>query len=626
MSVVDGGRTRPLRAVLFLFASAAMWAAALALAALYSPHGRRRTTPPPPALAPAAMGLPQGSTVLLANMFGRQEVAIVADADEKALFAVDVLRHTVTGRTPLDGTPAQLLITREGTLLVALRDRARVAVLDPTEDGTFRERASIATRDEPFGLAEAPDGMVLVTCAAGHALQGFDGLALRFTVDLPREPRAVYVSPRFRRAYVAHVTGPLLSVVDLASPERGFATFGVVSSPIAAEQGLLVPDPVQGYALAGFDGMVVAPHARTVTGDFTRRTRSEYGGEEVVSLMPHATVTAVVLDGPSPRVWFGPDGRCVLPRAAVFAAGGALLLACADDVNVERLSGPIAPPGRTRSFNVPWATTEWHVGAGISGLAYDPRMRIAVAWAQEDRVLGVRDYVADTPFPGQVIPVPHSFEPNAAAQAIGRGRRLFHSCDERIGGGLHACASCHPDGLDDGLTWPTPDGPRQTPTLRGRLDGTAPYGWLGRRKSLESHIVQTIHRLGGKGLDAQARGDLAQYLLAMRAPARAMPEAAADVARGQALFVDACAYCHQPASGFTDGERHDVTSRAKGDVSAAFDTPSLRFVGTTSPYFHDGRYENLRALLVDSEGTMWSASRAFSTTDFAALEAYLRTL
>jgi len=55
------------------------------------------------------------------------------------------------------------------------------------------------------------------------------------------------------------------------------------------------------------------------------------------------------------------------------------------------------------------------------------------------------------------------------------------------------------------------------------------------------------------------------------------------------------------------------------------DTPSLRFVRGTAPYFHDGRYATLEMLLVDPKSPM-GHSWSLPENDRAALAAYLRTL
>lgn len=74
-----------------------------------------------------------------------------------------------------------------------------------------------------------------------------------------------------------------------------------------------------------------------------------------------------------------------------------------------------------------------------------------------------------------------------------------------------------------------------------------------------------------------------------------------------------------------DGAQHDVRSRAAADTQAKFDTPSLRFVGGSAPYFHDGRYPDLRTLLVKSDGKM-GRTKHLSPAELSDLEAYLETL
>jgi cytochrome c peroxidase len=76
---------------------------------------------------------------------------------------------------------------------------------------------------------------------------------------------------------------------------------------------------------------------------------------------------------------------------------------------------------------------------------------------------------------------------------------------------------------------------------------------------------------------------------------------------------------------FTDRKKHDIGSRTTADEGALFDTPSLRLVGGSAPYFHDGRYATLHQLLVEADGKMGHTSQ-LAPADLDALEAYLRTL
>jgi cytochrome c peroxidase len=206
------------------------------------------------------------------------------------------------------------------------------------------------------------------------------------------------------------------------------------------------------------------------------------------------------------------------------------------------------------------------------------------------------------------------------------GRRLFHGVGGARAGDHRACASCHPDGRDDGLTWTTPDGPRQTPILAARLGDTAPYSWDGSNVDLAGHVHRTLQRLASPGLAKPELDALLAYVNRMKMPFD-QANRGALVARGEALFASAetgCARCHA-GERTTDGASHDVGSRADGDRPRAFDTPSLRFVGRSAPYFHDGRYATLADLLRGADGTMGTTGH-LGAEDLAALTAYLETL
>ncbi|MFN3528392.1 MAG: cytochrome-c peroxidase [Bacteroidia bacterium] len=86
----------------------------------------------------------------------------------------------------------------------------------------------------------------------------------------------------------------------------------------------------------------------------------------------------------------------------------------------------------------------------------------------------------------------------------------------------------------------------------------------------------------------------------------------ADAAKGYALFLDpalGCASCHQGMN-FSDGDFHNVgldmsehpdTGRARISINwedyGKIKTPSLRNLGFTAPYMHDGRFNSLTEVL-----------------------------
>lgn len=625
------------------------------LAACGGGDAMRALERPPPAMAlgptlpklARASGDGAGSSLVLARLDERR-LAMVADADNHAVLLLDTRSGEELPQLDLPGEPAQLLVGGDGRVFVSVRDKAEVDVLEPTtagEDGrvTLRVAGRMATAEEPTGLALTPDGStLLVACGWGRALDAFSTrtLAHEFRAPVAREPRAVVTSADGKLAYVSHATASVVTVVDLMSPDHNLRAQRLEQADVDGNPGKLAWR--QGFALARAEFGVLAPGVEANTGDTTVRSET-YGGTETTS-GPAEQFSVAVIDEhrpapgqesfldtlDAPRTVSAAFTECLLPRAAAYdAQGDWLFVACAGKDTVERLD---ARPGKS-----PGQQAEWKVGAEPSGVALDQERREGFVWSQGARTL--------TSFPLDGYH-PSAATPDAAGlvrtvglgvrvsepDKVAKGRALFHTTgDSRISSDGRACASCHPDGRDDGLVWATPDGPRQTPTLAGRLAGTAPYGWNGARGTVKKHVTTTLKRLGGTGLENDAMDALVAYCMAMKAPPRAALEASEDpplVEEGRDLFESTsagCASCHMSDGTFTDGNRHNVGSKAKGDPRRSFDTPSLRFLSGTGPYFHDGRYPTLRAVLKGTDGKMGHTAQ-LSPHQIDALEAYLQTL
>jgi len=162
----------------------------------------------------------QGSAVVLARL-GTTTLAYAADEDDDAIHTFDVGAASELAVTPLPGPPAQLLVLADGRVAATLRRQNRVVLLEPGEHAgaPLEVLCEAATAAEPWGLGATPDGArIVVTSAWGHTLTVLDAGSLETVarVDLPREPRGVLVDDDGRRAFVTHLVGGRVSVVDLA--------------------------------------------------------------------------------------------------------------------------------------------------------------------------------------------------------------------------------------------------------------------------------------------------------------------------------------------------------------------------------------------------------------------------
>ncbi len=368
---------------------------------------------------------------------------------------------------------------------------------------------------------------------------------------------------------------------------------------------------------------VVVPMVSVDPGSRERPTQFYYGPPPVAGIPKQAPFAAlidpstqkslsthVIASTPNLR-----SNECLLPRSAAFRASTEkLYVTCMGIDTMLELDARAVDPMRavTRRFQLP---------KGPTGVALAEKENLAVVWGQFDDALAV------VPLSGGATTTIDLYRgPTLMDESTRTGRDLFYRTeDARITSDGVACSSCHPDGLDDGVSWSTPEGMRQTMMLAGRLHGTAPYGWTRKQGTLEEYINDTSRRLGGNGLDAPGLKALAKYAKSIPSPpASRLRDPLAD--RGHEVFMDqGCGSCHVGGVS-TDGKAHKIGGSSlgyEGDVE--YDTPSLARIRMTAPYFHDGRYLTLEELLGDKSSQMGSTAK-LSPDDQSALKAYLESL
>jgi len=621
----------------------------------------------PPAARPVptyeALSRWSSSNTLALAASGLNVYAFAADEDAHLVRVFDVTENKQSAEQDpiaLAGSPGQVIV-HHGSLFVSLPLDNQVIEYELPSRRVLRTYATCA---EPRGLlAHAESARLYVLCGFGHRLQAFahdDGRRV-LDLDLPREPRAMAAFGEGAQAVIgiAHAVGSHMSIVSVSTarsaqrpllhlrpgqvreseaPFGGFLLSSGWGDDFGRIQKACPPDDNvhelnQGFAIAVIGSALGASWVLPAV-DVVPMPVPEEGRDEVAPRPPAAPVFSGygTLSGdpcgrstaPAPQVRLAlvqktaAEDRtlalqgCAVPRAiAVNRTTGAVAVACVNGNKIAILSTH--------------GQTDVAVASGTFGLAYDERGRL-ITWSSYDGLLSVLDS-GGVHAPQQVrarnrVRVP---------ELVAIGREFFHSdAGGRVSADGRVCASCHPDGRDDGLVWGAPNGPRQTPTLMGRVAGTAPYGWNGGPDRVAAHMEETIRRLGGTGLIAEDREAIEAYVMSMRTPVLPADERPIAAEGAKVFAAQGCAGCHDPSSAFTDGATHEfaLPSSRRGQPQeklASFDTPSLRLVANTAPYFHDGRYPTLRALLADRKNPMADMSE-LSNRDIDALEAYLGTL
>jgi YVTN family beta-propeller protein len=494
--------------------------------------------------------------------------AYVSSRLDDSVAVVDVAARKVTQVIPVGDEPHGLLTDAAGRQLFVLNTSSdNVSVIDVA---TGREAKRLPASRSPWSLARSPDGSrVLVTNALAR-------------------PGA------FRTAPISEVT-----VIDTPSAR-------VVDRPVVSEANLLL-------GVAWHPGGEFALATLNRTKNLVPMTRILQGWtitNGLAVLWKDGTVDQVLLDEPQryfadvTDVAFTPDGRL-----AVVTSAGTDRVAIVD---TEKLVALVrrTPEQQRREVLPNWlgASPEFvlarvRVRDNPRGVAVAPDG--ATAWVANtlDDSLSVidlarRDEAARVDLGGPV-----------QTTHIRRGERLFHSAAITFQRQF-SCATCHPDGHVDGLTYDIEaDGigvsPVDNRTLRGIYD-TDPFKWEGTNPTLARQCGARLAVFFTRTApfspeDLRAVND---YTVTIPRPPNRYRRPGAPLTdaqrRGKLVFERTrtndgreippegrCNHCHFPPY-FTDRQQRDVGSRHATDRQAMFDVPHLNNVYDSAPYLHNG--------------------------------------
>jgi DNA-binding beta-propeller fold protein YncE/mono/diheme cytochrome c family protein len=562
--------------------------------------------------------------------------ALVLDSDSGELIKTDK-NGSKAASVPIGKNAGLLAYDPVGKLAyVADRTGNRVAVVK-VSDSKLEVSASYKTPVEPYGVALSPDRKtLLVTTIADRALVALEAASGKeqWRTGLGREPRNIAVSPDGKRAVVAYLTTGTVDQVDLIetkkaehialSTQNGQRRFrptgsgdafarGAFTALFMGDQQALVPfqreTPVQaigggertGSYGGGFEAPITSQLAFLATsGERTSQITAQIGQHQARSLAWDSERDALYVVG------LGSDSIIQLKNASqvTIAEGASAALVATNGKDGKERCGP-------------------------DGVAIAPDGDVLV-WCSFSRSVKRLETVDDSGKLQASINITKTTNgPTLVVSSFTdkqhEGMELFHISSTQISaGGALACASCHPDGRADGLSWRIDKQELQTPVLVGRVANTHPYKWDGGDPDINASLTGTMKRLGGTGLKPEQTEALTAYLEALPGPQTPTRDARM-VERGAKLFDSAelgCRSCHDGAQ-YTDNTKHEF----KTATLPMADTPSLIGLAAGAPYYHDGSAATLEALLRDRGRVHGMAETAkLDDKQVADLIAFLETL
>jgi hypothetical protein len=586
----------------------------------------------------------------------------IADGERDELVFVDddfpgdsgSARHVTVG-----SWPEQLVIDHTGRIFVTCRAAGRIDVVSAT-----LSVQSIPVGPEPRAIALDEEAhTVYVGLVTPRELVSIDlgSLAVTGRVALDAEPWAIAVTPQgiavlpsrgSSLIYVDAAHGTTHDVPLFAPGRQAWHGQALVFAPpdllIAIHSGV---DTGLGQAVpsGGYGGSIQQPVVELVTTIDRGQPVSYPGDLSTVHQIPVADVTGAVVAFGNLVVASRGTGELVsLPLSGFFTQAATASASGSTSATPQNQAVSFRRIGTRRLQSVSRTTAAAKLRQIIAAERNVRRVRFwpGVQGLAVGENGSVRSFAA---FTRDLVSVEPNFDkwthvnigPGRLDAEMARGRALFYDAANRgIAASMLACATCHPDGREDGLVWRLQGERRQTPMLAARLVNTAPYNWLGTGKTVADNVRQTIARLGGTGLPKKDVNALARYILqGLRTPSVPIQDQAEKVALGRRLFHDdqvGCATCHPSDASFTDGSLHEIGTTSAVELDEmhavnirakpqAFDTPSLQFVALTPPYFHDGSVKTLEDLIANNGDRMGHTSQ-LSPEERAALVAYLRTL
>lgn len=579
----------------------------------------RAGTPPPPIT---------GGTLLVTD---DGAYALASDPDRDLVHIVDLATSKETATLSLDSgaRPFRLAQDAAGLVHITLRGSGQVIAVDPVS-GALITTTTICPNPRGIAFVEATNTMA-VACAGGELV--------RVDADTGEITRRDRVAPDLRDVLLDDDTllvTRFRSAEVLAVDSMGVSTARGAPLSLAAQGRPHAPSTAWRTFPMPYGGwMMLHQLANTAPLDASRPEES--GHDDADTGFEGDAGTDFGGDGYGGGEFGPPCGGAVHPALSAMRPDGSIIHGMAVQNVALAVDAAMSPDGQKIVVAVPSqhnALDGFELESEVGLIEFDLR-----------DFDGSSDVECDVPNALDAFDdfVAVAFEPNgsliaqtraspslyritdgevvevidlAGDEVVDTGHDLFH---KDTGAGL-ACASCHPEGGDDGRVWSfTGIGPRRTQPLNVGLRGTEPFHWDGDMADM-AMLVHEVRgrRMGGQGQPTDRVDALQAWVFEMPQPnpMRKLSDAAAT--KGATLFLEyGCQECHSGPN---------LTSNAYSDLGGGpIQIPTLHGVSRRAPFMHDGSAPTLAAATRDMLALTPSGAQA-PADDVDAMVAYLEAL
>jgi DNA-binding beta-propeller fold protein YncE/mono/diheme cytochrome c family protein len=576
---------------------------ALSLGAAFSTAcvGEDATSGPTPLPQPVSASRPpppiSGGTLLVTS---DDKTAVAADPDRDRVIVADINTKSVSAEILFNegDEPGRVIEGAPGRVYVALRRAGAIATIDLAQKKVVKTTPVCVA---PRGMAFV-DGLLHVACAEGElvTLDTATNKITRMTIgddlrDIVVQGSDLLVT-QFRSAKILRIdeSGKITETQGLTPG----GPFGFTMQAAVAWRMVRTPNGEVGIVHQSATTDVVVPHE----GGYGQQGPC---GEGIVG-------SFVSMGNGAPGAGMQTGGailQAALPVDLAFSRDGQKLAV----VSAGNRSVMDMDANQYRS-----TSSEFGGCMPTPTVAFEHGQPIAVAFADSTRIVQTRQ-------PARLVIGDTEIIELGGEAMYDTGHAIFHeSANTSLG---LACASCHPEGHEDGHVWQFADvGVRRTQSIAGGILATAPFHWAGDLDGIDTLMSDVFTgRMAGPELDPARKRAAALWIDSI--PATFTPPAVdlAAIERGKELYNDATVACNSCHSGgrLTNNQSVDV------GTFGVMQVPSLRGIAARAPYMHDGCAATLEERFTNPScggGDNHGKTSHLSTAQIGDLVAYLKTL